>query len=196
VLGSRFMSLKLRIRFLFAIVSLALCSGPAFALTNYVTSGSFENSGYNDWTFCCTVKEDPAYYPGTPRHPDGRTHLGIATFLSQDVQTVIGREYLLQFFATAIPRVRFGEFDVQTFTTSPRNFLGFYKISCTVTGQTTLTHLEFDVADTAFEIDDIRLNWLFEPLRIVEQPHSLTAVESANAVLRVNADGGPPIAYQ
>jgi hypothetical protein len=172
-------------------------SGRTFGFTNYVRSGSFEGDAWPyDWSFCCTVYQDPAYMYTPPRHPDGHVHLGINSLLSQEVETVAGREYLLQFFATSVPQVTFGDFVVQDFTVSPRDYLGFEKISCTVTAQTTLTHLEFHVIDIGFDIDDIRLGWLFEPLRIVEQPRSLSAVESANAAFRVIADGGPPISYQ
>jgi hypothetical protein len=159
------------------------------AQSNIVSNGSFEETS-TGWSFTGGL--------GINSHSagaDGNISVSLVGSLWQDLQTVPGRDYVISYARDrrlGAPTVSWGGNSVGPAT----NFAGdvvwqYYYVY--VHADSEVTRLNFNAPGT---IDDVKVGWLQEPIRILDQPASRIGLEGASASFSVTANGAPPLRYQ
>jgi hypothetical protein len=172
-------------RFLTAIL-LMVSSNLALA-TNCVYNGSFE------------LREAGWRYQGAIDvrlnrvSADGTNHLVIVSAVWQDIPTVPGETYYIRFaYQQGVPSVYFdgAPVSMNPLPDSPSLFWHYVDTFASATGA--LTRLEFR---GGVPIDDVQIMATHEPVQIISQPESRSALANGAVSFAVRADGGPPISY-
>jgi hypothetical protein len=163
----------------------------SFALTNIVINGSFEDGGVG-WA---ANGEFQIYYNSTAA--DGNMYVSAGP-LWQDLTTIPGRDYVIIFaqltdyFSRPMPTVTWNG----TVIGPPTNFASIGSLwkyhYCHARASSNITRLTFGPG----VIDDVKVSWLQEPMRIVTQPQSRSGLEGGTVNFLVTADGAPPVGYQ
>src|SRR5262245_48780377 len=164
--------------------------------SNIVFNGSFEDPFvYTGWSFTGPLGVEHF------RTIAGTNYLIIFGDISQTINTVPGRQYIVRFaIGGATPILRWGNQTFQTFTNLPGTSLSWHYVYTHVTAEGSLTRLAFEngnfTTESGTPIDDILVGWLDEPVRIIAPPQDVTGVEGGAVSFSVTADGGPPLFYQ
>jgi len=156
------------------------------AQTNIVNNGSFEEIDAG-WTH----NNGLGVYPDAGA-PDGRVFVFVEDAVWQDLETVLGRDYVISFAARGTNAVTWGDTLAGPLTNLLSAGLGWTYRYCYVTAQTNVTRLRFG---RGF-IDDVKVGWLQEPIRFVAQPESRTALEGGTVSFFADVEGTPPLQYQ
>ena len=193
-------------------VWLALAPAGVRAQTNILGNGSFEE-GLAGWQ----LLEGSTMGVVLPGHssltvPDGTNFVSGKVGLYQDVATLAGRDYVVQFaFVPPLPRVVWGGVVLETATTNPlAGFPSWQQVQFTAPAPGELTRLSLESTTIlvpmgnhppsnwvqTVALDNVRVGWLQEPPSIQGQPQNLRVVEGSAATFSVGALGGPPLAYQ
>lgn len=159
------------------------------AQSNIVFNGSFEQVG-DGWVW----SELGVYYNQVAA--DGLIHVSVQGRLSQDLQTVPGRDYVLtmavgrlygpQPFWDGVPIVSLTNF-------GSAGFIWDYRYVY-VHAQSSVTELRFEGVGGI--MDDVRVYWVQDPIRVVAQPESRSAYEGGTVSFLAKGDGTPPLRYQ
>jgi len=176
---------------LLLLLFFAWASASSHAQSNIVVDGSFERAGA-EWTW----GGDLGVYADQFPH-DGAIFVSIDAFLFQDLNTVPGRDYVLS-FATGTsglgPAVTWGGTPVPAFTNFASAGFSWTYGYCYVHADSNLTRLRFD--STRAFLDDVRVEWVRDPITLLLQPESRTAYEGSSVSFTVAADGPPPLRFQ
>ena len=167
-------------------------SVPSFALTNIVSDGSFEQGGAG-WASSLGLV---VYH--APTAADGSMYVSVSPDLWQDLNTVPGRDYVIIFahytgyFGGPLPTVTWNGAVVgpPTNLASLGNLWKYYY--CHARATNNISRLGFGPGI----IDDVRVSWLQEPLKMLAQPESRTGLEGGTVSFSVTVDGAPPLQYQ
>ena len=181
------------------------------AQSNLVLNASFEH-GLTNWQV--TAGSTVAFLPyGTvPGTPDGYYSMRIRGGVFQDVSTVPGRDYLVQFDCVPpLPRVRWAGTEVEgLFIGAVPGLSSWQRVWFTASAESELTRLSLDSSTTLvtnaddsvssvaenLRLDNVRVGWAEEPAAIQGQPGSVTVYEGATVTFSVTASGGPPLSYE
>jgi len=167
-------------------------AGSGFAQSNIVVNGSFETGASVDgWGFGGSL----GVYPNSAA-ADGQVSVVVMTTLYQDLNTIPGRDYVLSYAlqkSSGAPTVTWGGNPVAPFTNIITGDAFWQYRYVYVQASSDVTHLQFNAPGN---IDDVKVGWLQEPIRILSQPQSLTGLEGRTATFSVEADGAPPLQYQ
>ena len=174
--------------YLFCVI--ILCQGLSVtsqAQSNIVFNGSFEQLDAG-WTGAgLDIYQDQGA-------ADGRIHVAVTAYLWQDLSTVQGRDYVLSFaLRYGSPAVSWGGTAVGPFTNFASAGQYWNYGYCYVRAETNVSRLQFDAYGI---IDDVKVGWLQEPIRLLTQPESRTGFEGGTVGFSVTADGAPPLRYQ
>ena len=160
----------------------------ARAQTNIVANGGFE-LGSAGWD----LSGQSHVFATSSGTVEGTNVMSVSGVVAQDLSTVPGRDYVLQFaYYSRLPAVTWADSSIAGFTNLANNGIGWRWVYTYLRADTELTRLSF----AGSFIDDVRVGWLQEPITILAQPSSLTAVEGGAAVFAVTAQGAPPLNYQ
>lgn len=161
------------------------------AQTNILFNGGFE-LGSAGWD----VSGQSRVFRPSSGAVEGTNVMSVSGVVAQDVLTVAGRDYVLQFaYSAGPPQVTWGGTTILGFT-------NLYTLGNTWKGVYIYVRAESDVTRLSFQsppaagIDDVRVGWLQEPLSILDQPQSLTVYEGGTASFTVSAQGSPPLSFQ
>jgi hypothetical protein len=166
----------------------------ASAQSNIVVNGSFEE-GALGWqmgagSFC--------FHPSWGA-PEGSNEIALGGELTQELNTVPGRDYLLQFAVrgSITPCVTWGDTIFDAFTNSAV-VVYWREFYCYAHAVSNLTRLTFSLPASVTQVimDDIRVGWLQEPISFRSQPSSLSGYEGSTVSFTADAQGGPPLCYQ
>lgn len=175
----------------FRALTLALLLGGGLRgqSVNLISNGSFEilGAGPVGWTYGGLE----IMYNTTA--PDGTNYIGPRNFIFQNVPTVVGQSYTIQFWARgAMPTVYFG---FNTVTTSPPAVgSSFVLVQATGVATHDLTLVNF-IGGSSF-IDDVRVIPAYTPLQILRQPESYSTFIGGSVAFTVGFEGGFPVSYQ
>jgi hypothetical protein len=131
----------------------------------------------------------------------GTNYLTVFRNLYQNLETIPGRDYVLQFAVkTFVPQVQWGDQVFESFTNLPSGGGAWHYVYCYLKASNSVTRLTFvnvnapDWFGTA--VDDVLVGWLQEPITILAQPQSQSVIEGGRANFVVRALGAPPLSYQ
>lgn len=181
---------------LVALTLSCVCLGRLPAQSNLVYNGSFELGesgwGWGGGGLSVNVNNPTAY--------DGYTFLEPEGYVWQDLATVPGRDYYVQFATrngTTIA-VDWGPTNSVTLSLTNSDALSISWVLGTAafTANTNLTRLKFRGMGGGFRLDGIEVRWLQEPVMITIPVPSRSTFESGSASFPVVAIGAPPLRYQ
>ena len=191
------------------VLALVLALAPAglWAQSNRLDNGSFE-LGLGSWQ----LPDGSTMAVVLPGHsalgvPDGTNFVSGEVGLFQDVATVPGRDYVIQFASVPpLPRVLWGGVVLEALTTNALAGLSSWQqVQCFVQAAGDWARLSFESVTVVrpssnwvqnVVLDNVRVGWRQEPPSIQGQPQNLHLVEGASATFSVGALGGPPLCYQ
>lgn len=159
------------------------------AQSNIVFNGSFEEEGAG-WSgngIGVYVNQGAA---------EGNIHITVEGVLYQELQTVPGRDYVLSYASHRSwgPSPGWNGLVVPGLTNfADVGFLWNYRY-CYVRAESNVTQLRFEGTHAA--MDDVRVYWVQDPIRILTQPQSRSAFEGGTVTFLTKADGAPPLRYQ
>ena len=171
-----------RLFILAACVGAILC---AHAQSNLVFNGDFDYA-VDGWSHGGVE----IYWKQGAAH--GEIHVGIPTYLYQNLSTVPGRDYVLT-FASGGPR------PVEWAGVAVTNQTNFGVSGPYWKYMYAFVHADSNVSRLLFRgylLDDVKVRWVQDPIEIIEQPLSRTAFEGGSVGFFVNAEGPPPLRYQ
>ena len=182
-----------------AMIICHLGTWSAPAQSNIVVNGSFE-MGDTGWSW----NNEPIM--NTNRGAaEGTNHVIVRNQIWQDLNTGPRRDYVLSFAyypgdGPGMASVSWGDAVVQGLTNLATSGATWRYVYCYLTATNTVTRLLFQATsqqyNLRFRLDDVKVGWLYEPLRLDAQPQDVTGLEGGTAAFSVTANGAPPLSYQ
>lgn len=185
-------------------LALALAPGALWAQSNIVANGGFE-LGATGWEFAGASSVAVGHGGGPNLAGEGTNYALVREPVFQDLSTLPGRDYLLQFdTGTSLPRVSWGGAVAGPFTNGATLAPNWRVVYCHVRATGEVTRLTFETSSPGpngqpapwMAVDDVRVGHLQEPAGIQVQPRSRTVYEGSGVSFAVGASGGPPLRYQ
>jgi len=161
--------------------------------SNIVVNNSFEQHANAYWGFTGSLGVEV-----NKGAAQGTNYLTVYGSLYQDLVTVPGRDYILQFAVkTAVPQVYWGDQFFESFTNVPLTSGPWHYVYCYVKASNAVTRLTL-VSPSGYgtPVDDVLVGWLQEPITILAQPQSQSVIEGGTVNFVVQVLGSPPLWYQ
>jgi len=172
-----------------------VCGHEVLAQSNIVSNGSFE-AGPGGWGFDGPLN---VAYPDYQAF-DGIVWVSPEVSIWQDLITDPGRDYYVKFATKNLTSltVRWGETNATIVNVSNPNISAnaWDVASVSVTANSNLTRLRFEVNSAPFKLDAVEVRWLQEPVQFVVPVPSRSAFEGGSVTFPVTAIGAPPLSYQ